>query len=125
MPGRTSTAFPLREWDGEPGGLLTLSQLAAVPEGRRAATRLREVATPMSHLATAMPDEQLTDVLPRMSGLPRIPAAMHTAGHALVLSPDGSIVGLLTPADLTRAGQFGALRRNGATAPSGMAGSRS
>lgn len=123
-PSTTATAFALREWDGEPGGLLTLSQLAAVPEDRREATRLREVATPMAHLVTAMPDEQLTDVLPRMSVLPRIPAAMHTAGHALVLSPDGSIVGLLTPADLSRAGQFGALRRNGDTAPSGMAGTR-
>lgn len=124
MPGATATAFALREWSGEPGGLLTLSQLAAVPEDRREATRLREVATPMGHLVTAMPDEQLTDVLPRMSVLPRIPAAMHTAGHALALSPDGSIVGLLTPADLSRAGQFGALRRSGDPAPSGMAGTR-
>jgi hypothetical protein len=51
---------------------------------------------------------------PRPPSMPVIrcsvpPAALHTAGHALVLGDDGSPAGLLTPADMARAQQVGAL----------------
>jgi hypothetical protein len=36
-------------------------------------------------------------------------AALRTVGHALVIGDDGSVVGVLTPADLARARQVGAL----------------
>ena len=41
---------------------------------------------------------------------PASPAALHTAGYALVLGPSGELAGLLTPADFARAAQFGGLR---------------
>jgi CBS domain-containing protein len=63
----------------------------------------------MAHVVTTTPDEPLSDVLARMAVRPANLAALHTAGHALVLGDDGSVVGVLTPADLARARQVGAL----------------
>lgn len=116
QPGRAAAGwpaavYPLHDFDGRPAGLLTLSQLAAVPAERRDAVRLRDVATPQAHLVTTTPDEPLTSLIGRMSGWPAIPAAVHTAGHALVLGPDGELAGVVTPPDLARAAQLGALRQ--------------
>ncbi len=111
QPGRAAAVYPLHDFDGRPAGLLTLIQLAAVPAERRDAVRLRDVATPRAHLVTTTPDEPLTSLIGRMSGWPAIPAAVHTAGHALVLGPDGELAGVVTPADLARAAQLGALRQ--------------
>jgi Zn-dependent protease len=105
------TAFPLRDFDGQAAGLLTLSQLAAVPMDQQESVRLRDVATPIAHVATTTPDEQLTSLLQRLQGWPRVPAAVHTAGHALVLDANRVAIGVLTPADLVRASQLGTLRR--------------
>ncbi len=104
-----ATAFPLRDFDGRPAGLLTLSQLAAVPADRRDSVRLSEVATPLAHVVTTTGDEPLNDLVARLSVRPAVPAALHTAGHALVLDADGGLAGVLTPADFARASQLGAL----------------
>jgi Zn-dependent protease len=106
-----AAVFPLHDFDGRPAGLLTLTQLATVPPDRREALRLREIATPVEFLVTTTADEPLTGLMDRLSGLPRVPAAVHTAGHALILDADGRLAGVVTPADLARAGQVGALRR--------------
>jgi hypothetical protein len=55
------------------------------------------------------PDEPLNDLIARLSVRPGVPAALHTAGHALVLDADGVVAGVLTPADFVRATQLGAL----------------
>jgi Zn-dependent protease len=112
--GSPAAVFPLHDFDGRLSGLLTLSQLAAVPAGRRDDLRLRDVATPRAHLVTTTPDEPMTSLIGRMSGWPAVPAAVHTAGHALVLGPEGELAGVLTPADLARAAQLGALRQRAA-----------
>jgi Zn-dependent protease len=104
-----ATALPLRDVDGGLAGILTLSQLAAVRAELRDTTRLSDIATPMAHVVTTTPDEPLSDVLTRMAVRPAILAALHTMGHALVLGDDGSVAGVLTPADLARARQVGAL----------------
>jgi Zn-dependent protease len=111
--GSAATAFPLRDFDGGLAGILTLSQLAAVPAGRREAARLSEVATPIAHVVTTTPDEPLSDLLARMAVRPVIPAALHTMGYALVLGDDGALAGVLTPAHIARASQVGALYRGG------------
>lgn len=111
-----TAVYPLHDFDGQPAGLLTLSQLATVPADQRYEVRLRQVATPREHLVTTTPDEPLTSLIGRMSGWPSLPAAVHTAGHALVLGPDGELAGVVTPADLARAAQFGALRQRSAWA---------
>ena len=112
--GSPAAVFPLHDFDGRPGGLLTLSQLAAVPAGRQDDRRLRDIATPRAHLVTTTPDEPLTSLIGRMSGWPAVPAAVHTAGYALVLGPEGELAGVVTPADLGRAAQLGALRQRSA-----------
>ena len=105
-----ATAYPVRDFDGQLSGLVTLTQLLAVPVSHRGATRLSQVATPAAALAFTTLDEPLTDLRARLSAVPASPAALHTAGHALVLGPSGELAGLLTPADFARAAQFGALR---------------
>jgi len=114
-----ATAYPVRDFDGQLSGLVTLTQLLAVPAGRREGTRLSQVATPASHLTFTTLDEPLTDLRARLSVRPASPAALHTTGHALVLGPSGELAGLLTPADFARAAQFGALRASTAGAGAG------
>jgi Zn-dependent protease len=104
-----ATAFALRDFDGSPAGLLTLSQLAAVPADHRDAVRLSQVATPLAYVVMTTPNEPLNDLIARLSVRPGVPAALHTAGHALVLDADGGVAGVLTPADFVRATQLGAL----------------
>jgi Zn-dependent protease len=104
-----ATAFALRDFDGSPAGLLTLSQLAAVPADHRDAVRLSQVATPLAYVVMTTPNEPLNDLIARLSVRPGVPAALHTAGHALVLDADGAVTGVLTPADFVRATQLGAL----------------
>jgi Zn-dependent protease len=117
--GSAATAFPLVSFDGRPAGLLTLSQLAAVPADQYDTVRLRDIATPLAQVVTATADEPVAGLLGRLSAWPRTPAAVHTAGHALVLGPDRMLAGVVTPADLARATQLGALRQR--TRPSGAA----
>ena len=52
-------------------------------------------------------------LLGRLAIRPATPAALHTAGHALVVTEDGSPAGVLTPDDFRRAGLLGRLRRGG------------
>ena len=106
-----ATTFPLRDVDGKLTGILTLSQLAALPAGHRDTTRVSDVATPIAHIVITTPEEPVCDVLARMARRPANPAALHTTGHALVLREDGTLAGLLSPADIARAAQLRALRR--------------
>jgi CBS domain-containing protein len=104
-------AFPLRDFDGRAAGVLTLSQLALVPVEQRDRLRLADVATPAANVVTTTLDEPLGQLLARLSIRPTSPAALHTAGHALVVADDGTPVGVLTPDDFRRASQLGRLVR--------------
>jgi len=113
-----TAAFAVRDFDGQLTGLVTRSQLSAVPRGRRPVTRLSQAATPVDHLVFTTPDESLTTLRARLNVRPAGPAAMYTTGHVLVLGADGELAGVLTPADFTRAAQLGARR----AAPPGRGG---
>ena len=110
-----AAAFPLRDFEGHAAGLLTLSQLALVPADRWDQLRLLDVATPLGQVVTTTLDEPMGRLLARLSIRPTTPAALHTAGHALVIGDDGAPAGVLTPDDFRRAGQLGQLagRRRG------------
>jgi Zn-dependent protease len=125
LAGFGATAFPLVDFGGQAAGLLTLSQLAAVPAERHAEARLRDVAPPLAHVVTTLAhvvttlaDEPVASLLGRLSVWPLVPAAVHTAGYALVLGPDGPPAGVLTPADLSRATQIGQVRHRTLTSTS-------
>ncbi|HEX7745183.1 MAG TPA: site-2 protease family protein [Micromonosporaceae bacterium] len=94
------SAFPLTEQD-RPVGLVTLDRVRQVPFERRASTSVRDVGCRPEDLVLAAPDEPLNDLLPRLSDC--------ADGRALVVA-DGRLVGIVSPSDISRAVQHGALR---------------
>ena len=124
LAGHGPTAYPVRDFDGQLSGLVTLTQLLAVPENRRDAARLSQVATPVAYLTFTTLDEPLTGLRARLAqgghGRPDSLAALQTTAHALVLGPSGELAGLVTPADFARAVQFSALRTATARAGPGL-----
>jgi len=91
-------AYPLRRFEGGLAGMVTLTRLGSVPVAVRRSTRVMDVACPMAEVPTARPEERVLDVMDRMSGC--------TEGRLLVLR-DGELVGLLAPADISRALRLG------------------
>lgn len=91
QPSR-DTVFPLVAFDGSPAGVVDVSQLVSVPADARASVRVASVATPVSALPVVRPD----DPAERLVGAPL----------ALVVA-DGSIVGVVTPVDVSRAVALG------------------
>ncbi|MFB9476435.1 site-2 protease family protein [Nonomuraea salmonea] len=93
MRHRLST-YPLVDRLGVFTGLVTLNRIRRVPPEARATTRLGDIACPPHEVPQARPDEPLTDLLGRMDGC--------ADGRAVVLDPDGHLVGLITPSDISR-----------------------
>ncbi|WP_428964186.1 site-2 protease family protein [Micromonospora fluostatini] len=94
------TALPLVE-QGRPVGLVTLDRVRGVSPDQRGTTRLAEVACRADDLVLARPEEELTDLLPRLSAC--------ADGRALVVTGD-QLVGIVSPTDISRAVQRGTLR---------------
>ncbi|MFC3500700.1 site-2 protease family protein [Micromonospora krabiensis] len=94
------SALPLTE-DGRPVGLVTLDRVRGIPADRRPRTTLGEVACRADDLVLAEPDEQLNDLLPRLSQC--------ADGRALVVTED-RLVGIVSPSDISRAVQRNTLR---------------
>ncbi|SCL70306.1 site-2 protease family protein [Micromonospora chersina] len=94
------SALPLTE-EGRPVGLVTLDRVRGIPADRRASTTLAEVSCRAEDLVLANPDEQLTDLLPRLSQC--------ADGRALVVT-DQRLVGIVSPSDISRAVQRGSMR---------------
>ncbi|HLQ17120.1 MAG TPA: site-2 protease family protein [Candidatus Eisenbacteria bacterium] len=94
VPMQRATAYPIKTFDGELDGLVTLARLAQVPPEERHVKRVRDVGTGMDEVAKASPGEPVTAVLDRFS-----PA---DDGQILVMD-GGGLVGLLSPGDITRA----------------------
>ncbi|WP_229402517.1 site-2 protease family protein [Micromonospora okii] len=98
------SALPLTT-DGRPVGLVTVDRVRGIPAERRSATTLAEVACRADQLVLASPDEELTDLLPRLSEC--------ADGRALVVA-DGGLVGIVSPSDISRAVQRSSLREQAA-----------
>jgi len=81
-----------------------------VPVDRRDQLRLTDVATRVADVVTTTLDEPMGQLLARLPIRPATPAALHTAGHALVVTGDGTPAGVLTPDDFRRASEIGRLR---------------
>ncbi len=93
VPVQRAVAYPLKTFDGELDGLVTLARLAQVPQEQWRATRVRDVGLGLDNVARAAPEESVAAIINRF-GL--------SDGHVLVLE-NGKLVGLVTPADITRA----------------------
>jgi Zn-dependent protease len=86
--------FPVVDFDGRPVGVVSLAQLAKVPEAARLGTRVQNAGRALDHTQLVSPDMRLTEAL---SGWrPRTDTDV-----ALVLSA-GRLLGMLTPEDLAR-----------------------
>lgn len=100
LHGRHS-AYPVVGPRGEVEGLVTLGCLRGVPPAQRSATRVGDVAVALSALATCGPDDSLVDLLPRVT---------RESGQRALVFDQGHLVGIITPADVTRALEAGSLR---------------
>ena len=98
------SAFPVRTFDGELGGLVTLNRLKEVPIERRAAVRVIDVACTIDQVPVTRSDEMLLDLVGRMSAC--------SDGRALVID-DGGLAGIVSPTDVARALESAALRQGG------------
>jgi CBS domain-containing protein len=101
LPIQRAPAYPLKTFDGALDGLVTLTSLAEVPHDQRRATRVRDVGVGLDAIPQAAPGEPVEAILNRLSS---------GDGHVLVLD-EGRLVGVITPADITRALGDGVLRR--------------
>jgi Zn-dependent protease/CBS domain-containing protein len=92
--GGRHSAYPVLDRHGAVEGLVTLAQLREVRSVERATTSVRDVALPLSAVATCTPDEPVSELLTRVT--------REAGGRALVFD-EGRLVGIVTPADVTRA----------------------
>jgi Zn-dependent protease/CBS domain-containing protein len=94
LPGQRVIAFPLKTFDGDLDGLVTLNRLAQVAPEERNSRRVRDVGTGMDEVAKASPNEPVIAVLDRFRP--------SDEGQMLVID-GGKLVGMLSPTDVTRA----------------------
>jgi Zn-dependent protease len=93
LPTQRAVAYPLKSFEGELDGLVTLARLAEVPHDIRRSTRVRDVGVGLDVVPQAAPGEPVAAILNRF-----------TSGDGQVLVLDGGrLVGLVTPSDITRA----------------------
>jgi Zn-dependent protease len=92
-PAGAPTALPLRGFDGQPAGVVTVAALQAVPPAQRHLVRAGDVAVPAWAVAVARPDEPVSGLLDRLRG---------GAGIAVVVA-GGELVGVVTQAEIVRA----------------------
>lgn len=87
-------AYPVVAPDGQVEGLLTAAAIRAVPPPRWESLAVRDLAYPLDRLTIVRSDDALLPALQRLEGA--------DVAHALVVAPDGRIVGTLDPSALGR-----------------------
>jgi Zn-dependent protease/CBS domain-containing protein len=102
LPIQRAAAYPLKNFEGDLDGLVTYTRLAGVPYEQRRATRVRDIGVGIDAVPQARPTEPVATVLSRFAS---------GDGHVLVLEA-GRLVGIMSPADVTRALGESVLRRN-------------
>jgi Zn-dependent protease len=98
-PAGAPAAIPLRGFDGQPAGVVTVAALESVPPSQRHLVRAGDLAVPAWAVAVARPDEPASALLGRLHG---------GSGVAVVVA-GGELVGVVTQAQVARAvaGGFG------------------
>jgi Zn-dependent protease len=88
------TTYPLHDPSGTLTGLVRLGELLRVPPRARVQQRLRNVATPISQVLTASPDEPLDRLIERVGGA--------FDRRVLVFDHGQWLVGIVSPSDVAR-----------------------
>jgi Zn-dependent protease/CBS domain-containing protein len=101
--GYRHSTFPTHDPDGRLSGLVTIAAVKRLAPDARPSTRVRDITCPPDQVPTAAPEEPLTALLERMEG-------GCGEGRALVLT-GGTLVGLVSPSDISRALQHSSLGR--------------
>jgi CBS domain-containing protein len=91
--GGRHSAYPVVGARGEVEGLVTLEQLRRVPPAERGSTPVRAVAVPLARVAAFAPADPAEQLLTRVT--------RESGNRALVFDRD-RLVGIVTPADVTR-----------------------
>jgi len=86
-------AFPVTDGSGAVTGLVTFNRIKQIPPGERGQTRLADVACPLSDVATARPDDAVSDLLPRLT---------ECADRRALVFSDGHLAGIISPSDVAR-----------------------
>ncbi|HET9847249.1 MAG TPA: site-2 protease family protein [Candidatus Dormibacteraeota bacterium] len=96
-----ATAYPVRDFNGQLSGLVTLHDLARVAGRDHPDAQLRTIARALDRVPIAHPEDPLEDVVQKIDD--------PEAGYILVLDSD-RLVGMVTPADINRAVQMAGAR---------------
>jgi len=88
------TTYALHDPSGTLTGLVRLGELLRVPPRARVQQRLRDVATPISQVLTASPDEPLDHLIERVGGA--------FDQRVLVFDHGQRLVGIVSPSDVAR-----------------------
>lgn len=89
---RPYSAFPVTE-GGAVAGLVTLSQVKALPRDRWSRTRVREIMLTREETTVVEPGTPMLEVLEQMSD---------AGGQRALVTLDGALVGIISARDLTR-----------------------
>lgn len=95
------TSLPVRNFDGQLTGLVTLAQVKQVTPEQRPQVQVRDIAVPLKDVATARPDEPLVELLQRLD----------QPGQRVLVMTDGRLVGIVSPRDIAHAVQTVGLAR--------------
>jgi Zn-dependent protease/CBS domain-containing protein len=107
-PYHTHRAFPVQDFDGRLAGVASLDALRRAPAERRGELRVAQLAMPLDRAVVVEPETPAVEVAARL-GTGR-------QSLALVLE-EGRLVGVVSPADLSRAIALGqGFRRGGSAA---------
>ena len=107
-PYHTHMAFPVQDFDGRLAGVASLDTLRRAPAERRGELRVAQLAMPLDRAVVVDPETPAVEVAARL-GTGR-------QNLALVLE-EGRLVGVVSPADLSRAIALGqGFRRGGSAA---------
>ena len=91
---RHCSSFPVLDASGQCAGLVTLGRLRSVAPAQRASTPVAAVSWPLDDLTIAAPDELLLGVLRR---------SKPGGDSRIVVCEGASVVGIISPTDITRA----------------------
>ncbi|WP_084701455.1 site-2 protease family protein [Streptacidiphilus anmyonensis] len=87
------THLPVLGLEGRPTGVVSVRRLAQAPSAARSVTRVSQVAQPIEHTPLAGPEEDLADVLQRLTpGMPM----------RILVMDGGRLVGIVTAHDVSR-----------------------
>ena len=92
-PNHNFTTYPIHEQSGRLTGLVRLSDLVRLPPPERAAKHLIDVARPIGDVPVTTPREDLSALIQRIGA---------GINQRVLVFDNGSLVGILSPADVAR-----------------------